>query len=444
MSMCFLMATVSVCATEADGIRKKLEHAQGAEKLELLSRLCDLSLEEGDYQLQWRCINDYLKESRKQNNNEETSYALWKRLILFYNNDQNDSVIHYAPDDIIFIRDHGKREKFYDTWSCLVNTYVYCGSLATGLKEAEKMYQYAKEDKDDFGSGLACYVMGNAYNNMNNLDEAAAINRQGIEIPGIKLEDVDKVNAEVQEVIDALRINQPEKGKGYPSSGTRNVIACPGARLCPFGCYDTTAFAQKMENNIYPNDRHVKIAFTGCSNDCGKVRMADFGIIGMTEPQYNKDRCVACGACVDYCKRRSVGALQLVNGKVVRDTDKCIGCGVCVVYCPTRAWTRSREHYFRVVLLGRTGKKNPRLAEDFIKWADEESILKMVKNTYAYIEEYIDPNAVEHKEHIGYIVDRTGFEEFKKWIFEGVELGPKAEVNDRIYWGGKNYAKYGG
>ena len=182
VSMCFLMATVSVCATEADGIRKKLEHAQGAEKLELLSRLCDLSLEEGDYQLQWRCINDYLKESRKQNNNEETSYALWKRLILFYNNDQNDSVIHYAPDDIIFIRDHGKREKFYDTWSCLVNTYVYCGSLATGLKEAEKMYQFAKEDKDDFGSGLACYVMGNAYNNMNNLDEAAAINRQGIEI----------------------------------------------------------------------------------------------------------------------------------------------------------------------------------------------------------------------------------------------------------------------
>ena len=115
-----------------------------------------------------------------------------------------------------------------------------------------------------------------------------------------------------------------------------------------------------------------------------------------------------------------------------------------MAYCPTRAWTRSREHYFRLVLLGRTGKKNPRLAEDFIKWADEESILKMVKNTYAYIEEYIDPDAVEHKEHIGYIVDRTGFEEFKKWLFEGVELGPKAEVNQRIYWGGKHYDKYGG
>ena len=226
-------------------------------------------------------------------------------------------------------------------------------------------------------------------------------NRQGIEIPGIRLEDVDKVNAEVQLIIDSLRINQTEEGKGYPASGTRNVIACPGARLCPFGCYDTTAFAQKMEKTIYPNDRHVKVAFTGCSNDCAKVRLADFGVIGMTEPQYNPDRCVACEQCIKYCRRRSVGALSLKNGKVVRDTAKCIGCGVCVTYCPTRAWTRSKEHYFRLVILGRTGKKNPRLAEDFIKWCDEESILKIAANTYAYIEEYIDPNAVEHKEHIG-------------------------------------------
>ena len=268
-------------------------------------------------------------------------------------------------------------------------------------------------------------------------------NRQGIEIPGIRLEDMDKVNAEVQPIIDALHINQSEPGKGYPSSGTRNIEACPGSRLCPFGCYDTTAFAQRMEKHIFPNDRHVKIAFTGCSNDCAKTRFADFGIIGMTEPQYDPDRCVGCGQCVDFCRKRSVEALSLVKGKVVRDPKKCIGCGVCVVYCPTRAWTRSKEHYFRVVLLGRTGKRNPRLAEDFIKWCDEESILKMVKNAYAYIEEYIDPNAVEHKEHIGYIVDRSGFEEFKKFILKDVTLPEKAEVTPTVYWGGLHYDGFG-
>ena len=264
-------------------------------------------------------------------------------------------------------------------------------------------------------------------------------NRQGIEIPGIKMEDMDKVNAEVQSVIDALHINQEAEGKGFPASGTRNIEACPGARLCPFGCYDTTAFAKRIEKEIFPSDRHVKIAFTGCSNDCAKVRFADFGIIGMTEPQYNPDRCVGCEQCIKYCKARSVGALSLQNGKVVRDVNRCIGCGVCVHYCPTRAWTRSKDHHFRVVLMGRTGKKNPRLAEDFIRWADEESISKMIGNVYAYIDEYIDPNAVEHKEHIGYIVDRTGFEEFLKWVMKDVHLPEKAEVASRVYWGGKHY-----
>ena len=264
-------------------------------------------------------------------------------------------------------------------------------------------------------------------------------NRQGVELPGIALEDMPAVNKAIQSIIDDSGVNQEERDKGYQASGTRNVVACPGSRLCPFGCYDTTEFARKMDKMIFPNNLHVKIAFTGCSNDCGKVRMDDFGIIGMTEPQYDPNRCVGCEQCIKYCNIRSVGALSLVNGKVVRDTDLCIGCGVCVAYCPTRAWTRSKEHYFRLVLLGRTGKKNPRLAEDFIKWADEQSIMDIVKNAYAYVEEYIDPNAYEGKEHIGYIVDRTGFDEFFKWIMKDVKLNDKAEVAHRIYWGGKHY-----
>ncbi len=267
--------------------------------------------------------------------------------------------------------------------------------------------------------------------------EVNLTNRQGFEIPGIPIEDVEEVNKALQSIIDASGVTQaPNKpGEGYPSSGTRNVVACPGKNLCPFGCYDTKALAAKIDKLIYPNDHHVKIACTGCSNDCAHVRLNDFGIIGQTEPQYNPDRCIGCEQCVKYCSRRSVGALSVVNGKIVRDTKKCIGCGVCVVYCPTR----SKEQYFRVALLGRTGKKNPRLGVDFLKWADEESILKIIKNTYDYLDAYQDRGAVENKEHIGYIVDRTGFEEFLKYIMKDVHFGPKTEMNGRPYWGGKRY-----
>jgi len=55
------------------------------------------------------------------------------------------------------------------------------------------------------------------------------------------------------------------------------------------------------------------------------------------------------------------------------------------------------------------------------------------------VTEYIDRNAPGGKEHIGYIVDRTGFEEFKRWAFKDVELDETAEMNLVMYWQGIRY-----
>ena len=38
-----------------------------------------------------------------------------------------------------------------------------------------------------------------------------------------------------------------------------------------------------------------------------------------------------------------------------------------------------------------------------------------------------------------YIVDRTGFMEFKKWDLDGVELDDIAKVSENIYWSGIRY-----
>ncbi|MBO7252396.1 MAG: sulfite reductase subunit C, partial [Oscillospiraceae bacterium] len=66
--------------------------------------------------------------------------------------------------------------------------------------------------------------------------------------------------------------------------------------------------------------------------------------------------------------------------------------------------------------------------------ADEESIIKIILNTYDYVKEYIDPEAPGGKEHIGYIVDRTGVEEFLRWALKDVQLPEKAEVYKPLYW----------
>ncbi|MDF2804789.1 sulfite reductase subunit C [Clostridium saccharoperbutylacetonicum] len=263
--------------------------------------------------------------------------------------------------------------------------------------------------------------------------------RQGFEIEGIKYEDMEAVNVMLKPIIEGLEINQVDSENGYQASGTRNVSACIGNNVCPFANYNTAEFAKRIDKAIFPNDLHVKIALTGCSNDCAKARMQDFGIIGMTEPQYEANRCISCGACIKACKKLSVGALSFENYKVVRNTERCVGCGVCVTKCPTRAWTRSKEKYYKLTIMGRTGKKNPRLGEDFLIWADEESIKKIILNTYKFADKYISPDAPARKEHIGYIIDRVGFEEYKKWALDGVELGPKVIKKDCVYWSGIHF-----
>ncbi len=258
--------------------------------------------------------------------------------------------------------------------------------------------------------------------------------RQGFEIPNIDIDKIPEVNKMIQSVIEGLEINQISPNTGYSAAGTRNVSACIGANVCPFANYNTTDFAKKIEKEIFPNDYHVKIALTGCPNDCIKARMQDFGIIGMTEPQYESYRCISCKACVTNCQKRATGALKMENFKIVRDHDKCIGCGECIGKCPTGAWSRSEEKYYKLVIMGRTGKKNPRLAQDFITWVDEESIIEIIKSTYSYIDKYIDRDAPGGKEHIGYIVDRTGYPVFKEWVLKDIILGNKAKVKEYINW----------
>ncbi|MBC8014509.1 MAG: sulfite reductase subunit C [Sporomusaceae bacterium] len=258
--------------------------------------------------------------------------------------------------------------------------------------------------------------------------------RQGFEIPGIDIEKIPEVNAVIQNLIEGFEINQTDGVAGYPAAGTRNIAACIGSRVCQFANFDTSAFAQRIEKVVFPNDYHVKIALTGCPNDCIKARMNDFGILGMTEPQYDVYRCIGCQACLTACKKKSAGALTLENFKVVRDHQKCIGCGECVLKCPTGAWTRSSAPLYQLVIMGRTGRKNPRIAQLFIKWVNEESIIEIIKNTYQYVHHFIDKDAPGGKEHVGYIVDRTGYQVFKTWALKDVVLNAEAQVADHIYW----------
>ena len=67
------------------------------------------------------------------------------------------------------------------------------------------------------------------------------------------------------------------------------------------------------------------------------------------------------------------------------------------------------------------------------------TIVKIIKNTYDFVEKYISPDAPGRKEHIGYIIDRVGFELFKEYALKDVTLMPETKVHNNVYWSGIHF-----
>lgn len=58
-----------------------------------------------------------------------------------------------------------------------------------------------------------------------------------------------------------------------------------------------------------------------------------------------------------------------------------------------------------------------------------------------FVREYISPDAPYGKERIGYIVDRVGYKEYKKWALDNVKLSDIAEVSKNVNWSGMHYVR---
>lgn len=176
-----LLSATVLYSDEAEEIRRSLPKLQGEEKLAALERLLDISMENDDYQSQINCLYAHMNEARRQGNSDDEGADLLTRCLLFYNNDQNDSLLYYARGDLKTLAKNGQWALYDRMWFSLANTYVYSDSLATGLKEAQTMYEDAKQREDVVGQGLAYMAMGNAYFNMHNMEEASVVYQKAID-----------------------------------------------------------------------------------------------------------------------------------------------------------------------------------------------------------------------------------------------------------------------
>jgi anaerobic sulfite reductase subunit C len=220
--------------------------------------------------------------------------------------------------------------------------------------------------------------------------------RQQIEIPFVKLEDVEAASNELE-----------KQGISGGSAGkkVRAVVACQGNRVCRHGLIDCQELASLIDEKYFGEavPKKLKIAVTGCPSACMRPQDNDFGVMGTVRPQIFEENCVGCRLCEKACK---IGAITVLEDKVSIDTEKCILCGACIAACRKDAM-RAEKTGCTIFVGGRAGRQ-PRQGIKLLELADEEQLFLILEKTFEYYrKEGLDG------ERLGELIDRLGIEKYR-------------------------------
>ena len=225
--------------------------------------------------------------------------------------------------------------------------------------------------------------------------------RQSVEIPFIKLSDIDAVKS-------ALGEGGVEPGVCGPR--VRTVTACQGEAICPSGCIDTFAIAKELDERYYARELPHKFKFgvTGCQNNCLKAEENDLGIKGGIKVSWRESDCIGCGVCIKACRSQ---ALTMDGGKITLDPEKCNFCGRCVKSCPTEAW--DQVHGYIVSFGGLFGNEINK-GEPIVPFIEDHDKLLAVCDAAI---EFFRLNA-KPSERFKFTIDRVGQDVFEKAILD--------------------------
>jgi dissimilatory sulfite reductase (desulfoviridin) alpha/beta subunit len=216
--------------------------------------------------------------------------------------------------------------------------------------------------------------------------------RQEVEIPWLKLDDIDNVRKELSEI--GIK-------SGACGPRVRNVISCCGDKYCRFGLLNCQDLAIEMDEEFFGKDnpKKFKISLAGCPNSCTKPQENDIGFLAAVEPVVNNEECTSCRLCVEVCPE---GAITMGEDGYPRiDLEKCTFDGDCIAVCPTDAIKKAKVGYF-VYVGGKIGR-HPMLGYKLDEFVNGERAKELVRKSL----DFYNKNG-KSGERFGAMINRIG------------------------------------
>lgn len=247
--------------------------------------------------------------------------------------------------------------------------------------------------------------------------EVAFTSRMCVEIQDVPYDNIEGL----QEFL--IRYDLTTGGTG---DKIRPVAACKG-KTCVFGLIPSVDVAKEIHNRFYVGYRNVelphkfKIAVGGCPNNCVKPDLNDIGLVGQSKPVVSHQECKSCKKCIveDGCLMNA--AKKDENNIISINEEVCNSCGRCIRNCPFKCIGEDINGV-KIVIGGRWGREGRKGSYLSGTYCVEDALDIIEKIILVYRE-----NAFK-KERFASMIDRIGFENVEKLIFEGDVLDRKDEI----------------